>query len=181
LFLVYKKSIIKKLKFKNKNMDKSKGSSLVFIFILILIIVVSLAGGAILGVYYQGQQKPTTSTIVQENSEAFAAMPALIGNLNSSIFLPITAHGNVKKIDANKITLNNGQEDFTINVNADADVNKFIADPAQKKATGDSTNYIPQTIKFLDIKVGDTVDIYVKVLQSGQLQGFSVMIYPISK
>ena len=162
-------------------MDKSKGSSLVFIFILILIIVVSLAGGAILGVYYQGQQKPTTSTIVQEKSEAFAAMPALIGNLNSSIFLPITAHGNVKKIDANKITLNNGQEDFTINVNADADVNKFIADPAQKKATGDSTNYIPQTIKFLDIKVGDTVDIYVKVLQSGQLQGFSVMIYPISK
>ena len=160
-------------------MDKSKGSSLVFIFILILIIVVSLAGGAILGVYYQGQQKPTTSTIVQENSEAFAAMPALIGNLNSSIFLPITAHGNVKKIDANKITLNNGQEDFIITLNNDVEINTVVPDPSQTKAQAAADQrYVPQAMKFSDIKVGSLVDVYVWVMQNGQLLGFSVIIYP---
>ena len=148
-------------------------------FVILILALVLVAGGAFLGVYYQSQQQSALSQ--QENSAAFASMPALIGNLNSSIFLPITAHGNVAKIDGNKITLNNGMEDFIINVNADADINKFIADPAQKKVAGVNTNYIPQAVKFSDIKVGDTTDIYVKVLQNGQLQGAAVTIYPISK
>lgn len=147
-------------------------NQLTAIMFLVGIIIVALVSGLFLGIYYQGQQSGVAQ---QGENSAFAVMPALIGNLNSSIFLPITAHGSVVKTNGNKITLNNGSEDFLINMGNDADFSKIISDPSK------IGSYTSSEIKFSDIKVGDVADVYVKVLQNGQLQGTSILIYPASK
>lgn len=129
--------------------------------ILIIVGVVFFAVGVMLGILYQ-TQKP-------EVQQALKLSPT-VKTLSSGVVQSISAFGQVKKIEGNKITLAYSGEELTVNIREGAQV--FIPAPVQ------SADNTPKRANFSDIKTGNSVSITLKILPSGDVQGESVFIFP---
>ncbi len=133
---------------------------------LILIIagavVIFVLGGG-LGISYQAQKSGTSGS---SNSDA------VVKTLSSKVVPSIIAYGEVTNIQGKNITLSYGSDSIIIPVNDDSQIFSFgqSADtktpPVQKKVT------------FAEIKKGDSLNVNLKLLSDGTIQGTSVVILP---
>jgi hypothetical protein len=129
--------------------------------VIIVIGAVVFIVGVGLGIFYQAQ---ADSMQVTKTETANA--------LSSKVIPSIVAYGTVTKIDGNNITLTAQGDTLTVAVSPDAKVISFsstagsTAAPTQKDAS------------FSDVRTGDSINIAVKVMPDGQIQGQTVIILP---
>jgi len=81
------------------------------------------------------------------------------------------AYGQVSKVEGRAVTLTYGGNTLAINVKQDAPVYSF----AQAAGAAAPTQ---QKVDFSAVKVGDSVNIVLKMLASGDLEGQQVIILP---
>jgi hypothetical protein len=130
--------------------DKKQLSILIVMGILIF-----LAGGA-LGIISENQKIPT-----QKIETA--------NNLSSKVISSIVAYGEVKSVNGRNIVLSNLGTDLTIRIAENAPVYSFAT-------RSGSAAPVQQTVKLSDISKGDKINIALKVLPIGQMEGTSVVI-----
>lgn len=132
------------------------------IAILIAVGLVLLAMGVALGIFLP---KP----LALENLTKIKAA----NNLSSKVVSSIVAYGQVESINGRDIILSNLGDNLAISISNSAKVYSFVI---KKGATAP----VQQPVEFENIKVGDKVNVAVKILPSGQLEGSSVIILPVS-
>lgn len=93
--------------------------------------------------------------------------------LASRVISSIVAYGQIENIDGRNLTLSNFGDNLSILILDNAQVYSFTT-PSVKNATPSQ-----QTVKFENIKIGDKVNVAVKLLPNGQMQGSSVIILPL--
>lgn len=127
----------------------------------IIIGVVTFVVGAGLGIFYQSQ-------IDAPQLANFTAIKAVFKNLSSKAVPSILAYGQVTNIEGRNLTLSYSGDSVSIAISDSANINSFVKD----------SNGVPsqQKIDFSQIKNGDTLNISVKILPNGQLEGQSVII-----
>jgi len=145
----------------NKSNNKKQLVILTTVGALILLIGIGL------GVVFQMQNKTQV-----ENRKA-------VNSLSSKVVSSITAYGQVKNIEGRNITLSNLGDNLTISIANNAQAYSFST-PTTADKNGKVTTGVPvqKTVKFGDIKVGDNVNIAIKLLPTGQVQGQTVVILP---
>lgn len=134
-------------------MDKKQ-----LITLIVVSVVLFLLGGA-LGVLLQGQMGPQKTKV------------AAVQSLSSKAISSVVAYGQVDSINGRDITLSNLGDSLTVSLLDNAQVYSFTTQKG-------STAPVQQTLKFENIKVGDKVNVAVKLLPTGQMQGSSVIILP---
>jgi flagellar basal body-associated protein FliL len=102
------------------------------------------------------------------------AKVAAANNLSSKVVSSMVVYGKVKSISGRNITLDNLGDTSTISIAASAPVYSF-------RTSEGVMAKVQQIVKFGDIRIGDNVNISVKLLPSGQLQGSSVIVLPTAK
>ena len=140
----------------------------IFIKIICLIIcgAVLLGIGTLAGVNFQEQK--TTPRIAE-----LEKMENMIKILSSSKVIPsIVAFGQVGEISGRTVTLTYGTESLAIPIREDAKIYSFSGTTNQK------TPPEQKTAEFKDIKVGDKLNITLKILSNGEIEGLSVIIFP---
>jgi hypothetical protein len=125
------------------------------VILIIAGIVIFLAGGAA-GIVFEKQKIPTQKIEAADS-------------LSSKVISSIVAYGEVKSINGRNITLSNLGTDLIITIAGNAPVYSFA------NRSG-STAPSQQTVAFSDIGKGDKINIALKVLTTGQVQGTSVII-----
>ncbi len=121
--------------------------------------ILIFALGIGLGIIYQAQNKAQI-----KKNEA-------VKSLSSKTISSLTAYGKVSKIEGKNITLSSLGDNLAVP----------MADSAKVYSFNDNSgnNSAPQkAVSFEDIKVGDSVNITMKLLQDGQMQGLMVVILP---
>ncbi|TSC94246.1 MAG: hypothetical protein CEN87_541 [Parcubacteria group bacterium Licking1014_1] len=141
----------------------NKITSLISLIIIALAIFV-LGGGA--GVLYQTQK---TAPQLEQLEKA----TSIINFLSSEELSRITVFGKATKIEGRDITLSSGNDSVKVNVIDDSAIYSFVANGAAEKSAP-----VRKIVKFEEIKIGDNLNITVKLLPDGQLQGLSVIILP---
>lgn len=114
---------------------------------------------------------------LQNSNKAQARKVQAVNNLVSKVVSSIVAYGQVENIDGRNITLSNLGDNLVISIADNAQVYSFTTPVAGKNG---ATAPVQQTVKFEDIKIGDNVNVAVKLSPSGQMQGSSVIILPMS-
>lgn len=127
--------------------------------ILIIVGVVFFLVGVSAGVVIQSQNKIQ----VQKNTA--------ITGLSSRVITSITAYGEIQKIEGKKITLSNLGQEMPVLMAESAKVYKFVAQKGE-------TSLSQQPAEFGEIKVGDNVNIIMKLQKNGEMQGSSIVILP---
>ena len=93
---------------------------------------------------------------------------AIIKDLSSKTVLSTVAYGQVSKIEGKDITLSYDSDNIKISMAENSPVYSFVNDstgkPVQKK------------VDFKQIKIGDTLNITIKLLPDGQIQSQSALI-----
>jgi len=133
------------------------------LMLLIAIAIIFLILGGSLGIFYQ---QIKTAADLKNDSRILA-----IKELASSVVPSITAYGQVESIDGRDITLNFNGETMKIKIKDDA----FVFIPAMS-ANANGTASAQKTAEFKDIKVGDNVNVNLKVAEDGQIEGQMVII-----
>jgi len=129
--------------------------------ILIIVGVLLFLLGLIVGIIFQQQGGVQSVKIETAN------------NLLSKVVSSVTAYGKIENINGKIITLGNLGDSLAISLSENAPIYSFNID-------ADKPNSAPaqKTVNFEDIKVGDNVNVSVKSLPTGQLQGLSLVILP---
>lgn len=127
------------------------------IAVLIIVALLFFVVGGGLGVIYQKQ-------ICAPQANAITV-------LNSKVVPSVVAYGSVAKIEGNTIILSNEGESATFNIKKDANISLLVRDKG-----GTSSAYTYEKAEFSDIKIGDILNIVIKISPEGQLQGESVFI-----
>ncbi|MGD0576647.1 MAG: hypothetical protein ABSA74_01050 [Candidatus Staskawiczbacteria bacterium] len=141
----------------NKKENKSK-----LVILIIVGVALFLIGG---GLGIVSTQKGSQRTKIEATN-----------SLSSKVVSSIIAYGQVKNIDGRNITLSNLDDNLTISIADNAQVYSFTTPVAGKNG---GTAPVQQTVKFENIKIGDNVNVAIKLLPSGQLEGSSVIILPL--
>jgi hypothetical protein len=93
--------------------------------------------------------------------------------LSSPLIPSIVAYGRAIETNGRSITLAYGGSTMNITVKDGAEISSFkVSDDSLTMAT------TQKAVDFSEIKPGDTLNIIIKVLPDGQLQGESVIIFP---
>jgi len=140
-----------------------------------LIIILTVSGlvifilGGIAGIIYQNQKAAGTTGLAgtQTNTPA-----KLVDNLKSKVISSIVLFGKVEKISGRTLNISNNGDAINVAISNDA---RFSLVDSSPKAAG------PKTAGFENIKVGDTVNMSAKILDSNSFLGLSVVIYPAQK
>ena len=120
-------------------------------------------GGGI-GVLYQTEKTSPQSAQLEKTT-------SIINFLSSEEFSRITVFGKAEKIEGRDITLLSEKGDsLKVSVIENSPVYSFVKDNAGKP--------VRKIVKFEEIKIGDNLNITIKLLPDGQLQGLSVIILP---
>ena len=93
---------------------------------------------------------------------------ATIKDLSSKIILSSVAYGQVSKIEGRDITLSYNGDSIKINITENIPIYSFTNDSAGKS--------VQKKVDLKVIKIGDTLNITIKVLPDGQIQSQSVLI-----
>ena len=112
-------------------------------------------------------------------------------NLSSKVVSSIVAYGQVKNIDGRNITLSNLGDSLTISLTDNAQIYAFSTSASSAtsvaSSTGKSKSVAPvksttpvqRTAAFENIKVGDSVNVALRLGTDGQMQGTSLVILPV--
>ncbi len=150
--------------------------------ILIVSICIIIGGIVLLGFGYLAgislEQEKTGPQL--EKLEKFEKMINVLNSLNSSkIIASIIAFGEVTKISDRTVTLTYGTENLPVRIKEDAKIYSFIM-PAPNNKGEQVISGIPEqkNAEFKDIKVGDNLNVSLRILPEGELEGLSVIIFP---
>ena len=138
---------------------------LTFLFTIGAVFIFVLGGGA--GILYQ----------TQKDAPQIDKLASLLKRITSRAIPSITAYGQVASIEGKNITLASGGDNIIVSVRGDTEIYSFAQPTAQKQEQA----VLPtkQLVKFEDIKKGDTLNISLKVLPDGQLEGNTIIIMPL--
>lgn len=133
-----------------------KKSVLIILFLVLCVLLI--AAGTGFGIFYQ-QQKDLIS---EKNSQG------TLKSLSSKIIASIIAYGQVAKIDGRDITISYLGDSMKI----------FIEDGYKIYLIGNSAEGQSEKkeIKFEDIKIGNHLNITIKVMPDGQIIGQSILV-----
>jgi hypothetical protein len=140
----------------------------ILIILIVAGVVIFVVGGGI-GVAYQ---KQTSGTI--QNNTADVKLVNLAKIIKSTPISSIMAFGAVTKISGKTITLLYKKENINIKIRDGAKIFKLVQ---AKDANGKMTSTQKPAV-FGDIKVGDNLNVGVKIASSNTLEGSSVVIFP---
>lgn len=139
---------------------------LIKVICLIICGAVLLEIGCLAGVNFQEQK--TASRIAE-----LEKMENMVKILASSKVIPsIVAYGQVASISGKVVILAYGTESLAIPIREDAKIYSFVTStnqqgpPEQKKA------------ELKDIKIGDSLNVSLRILPDGGIEGVSVIIFP---
>ena len=132
-----------------KKMDKNN-----LIILIIAGLVLLILGGAA-GFFYKTLQ--------------ISPQLAVIKDLSSKTIPSIVAYGQVSKIEGRDITLSFNGDNIKVSVEANSPVYSFVNDAKGKP--------IQKKVELKEIKIGDSLNITIKLLPDGQLRGQSVFIF----
>ena len=93
---------------------------------------------------------------------------ALIKTLSSKTVLSTVAYGQVSEITGNDITLSYNGDNIKISMTESSPVYSFVNDS--------SGNPVQKKVDFKQIKIGDSLNITIKLLPDGQIQSQSALI-----
>lgn len=135
--------------------------------------VVFLAAGYLAGV---GLERGQTGFRLEKLEKTINVLNSLS---SSKIIASIVAFGEVTKISDRTVTLTYGTENLPIRIKEDAKVFSFIL-PAPNNKGEQVISDIPEqkNAEFKDIKLGDNLNVSIKILLEGQVEGLSVIIFP---
>lgn len=145
---------------------------LISLLIMGAVFIFILGGGS--GVLYQKQKDPTQKEILP--SEKDQKTESAIKALSSKVVPSIVSYGEVANIEGRNITLNYGGDSLIVRVKDDAQIFSFAQTAPLKK--GDIAATTRQKVEFEKIKKGDNLNIIIKLLPDGQLEGQMVTIMP---
>ncbi len=130
----------------------TKNQLVVFIASIVIVFVL----GLMLGIAIKPQQSPAVQTKVEAAT-----------NLSSKVVSSITAYGKVSGIQGRDLTLSSLGDDLVVTAAPDARIYSFDSSSKQ------------QITQFESIKAGDNVNVALKLLPNGKLQGTSIIILPV--
>ena len=142
------------------------------ITLLIIGVIVILALGSLGGILFQTQK---TAPQLEKSGK-------LIEVMSSRIIPSVVAVGEITNISGRTITLKphtNEEKPLTlsIEITKDAELSSFVF-----SITGEGEPVIGtptrEEIEFKDIKVGDNVNVSLKILSDSSFQGTSVIVFP---
>ncbi len=139
---------------------------------LILGVGLFVVGGA-LGILSQGHTISVPSNAMSQPSSS-----SLVAALNSRVIPFLTAYGQVTKIDGSNITLASKGDSLTVSIDPSANLYAYIPPTASQTDGKKNTTSANQKISLSYIRLGDTLNINLKVLPNGQLSGSSVLVVP---
>ena len=138
--------------------------------ILITIICAVLGAIILLGLGYSAGylaaltlEKGKTGSQIEQLEKAADTLK-ILGS--SKIISSFTAIGEVTKINERDITLESSGDILTIHIRDDAKIYSAMSDKRQQT-------------DFKDIKKGDTLNISLKLLSNGQIEGQEITIIPV--
>ena len=102
-----------------------------------------------------------------------------VNSLSSRVISSIIAYGEVKKVDGKTITLTNLGDEMKILIADNAQVYSFSIPATTDK--NKSASPVQQIVKIENIKIGDKVNVTMRLSSTGKMQGSSVVILPPSK
>ena len=143
-------------------MEATFKTSAITIGIIILGIAIFLAGG-IVGIIYQ-KQNSGTITGQQTNNTATAK-----SELRSKVVSSISLYGKVKSISGRTIIIVNNGDSLPVLISQDATINMLSLSDGKT---------VQEKSSFEKIKVGDNLNISVKVLENNSFSGVIVTIFP---
>lgn len=121
---------------------------------MVVVGAVLLAVGFGAGIYY--------------NMPQLQKAEALIKNLSSKTIISSVAYGQVVKVEGKDITLSYSGDTIKISMEANSPVYSFSNDSTGKQ--------IQKKVDLKEVKTGDSLNITMKLLPDGQIQGQSVLI-----
>ena len=132
--------------------------------IIIVVAVVAVIIGLALGMNLSPKS-------VAEKSQS-TKFESAVKALSSKVIPSIIAYGQVSKIENKNITLTYNKETLTIPLTQSTSIYSFVA-PATGSKTATPTQ---KKAAFSEIKVGDSLNITLKLLPDGTIEGQSVII-----
>jgi hypothetical protein len=132
--------------------------------IIIVVAVIGVIIGLVLGISLS--QKG-----ISNNSQS-NKFESAVKALSSKVIPSIIAYGQVTKIENKNITLTYNKETLTIPLTQSTSIYSFVAPEAGSKATAPTQ----KKSSFSEIKVGDSLNITIKLLPDGTIEGQSVII-----
>jgi hypothetical protein len=156
---------------KNKNMEKSQLTILLIVAGLVLFVI----GGGI-GIFYQKQITASQIKIAAAETLKAQKVESAVNFLSSKLVTYISATGQVVGVKGRDITLNSGGDTILVHIKDNAPISAPAYDstmPSIAAAPGG-----PQ-IEIENIKTGDSLNVQIKVLPDGQLEGQAIMIIPV--
>jgi hypothetical protein len=132
-------------------------------------ILLSVAGILLIAfVFYLGM-------LFQSSSKIQLIKNQTVSTLSSKTVSSINAYGKVSNINGKNVTLSNLGDRLVILMTDTSHIYSIVAPSLGKKTVNVP---IQKTIYFEDIKVGDSVNVVLKLLSDGQLQGQSLVVLP---
>lgn len=99
-----------------------------------------------------------------------------IALLNSKIVSSVMARGTVTQIEGTKVTLTYDGATQPVAIKSDANITKLVFVPGAK---ANQPKYTTNAGSFSDLKVGDNLEMMVRVFSDGRVEGFNVTILPV--
>jgi hypothetical protein len=134
--------------------------------ILIILFIVGFAffvlGGGV-GIIYQKQH---TDQIVNQ-------LPEFIDNLQSKVISSVLVSGTVVRVSEKNIILNNNGNEIEIPLSQDAKIISLINSYNEKDQNLKTEK---SDISLKNIKVGDKLNVKVRILSDGKLEGYMVTV-----
>ena len=142
------------------------------LFVFLALFLVALGGG--IGIIYQNQNDAPLKEEISILKGSTAVLENTVKELSSPVITPIVAYGQVKKIDGKNITLNFNEGSLTVKIKDDAKV---------YYSTSNGNNSAPtmKEVNFNNIKVNDTLDIFLEISKDNRLEGKFAHIYVTTK
>ena len=137
------------------------------VVIIIVLIIVGL--GLVTAAYFTG-----VSSGILKNRPEIQKAEKVVKMLSSKTITLIDSFGKVTKISDRTITLTQNGESLDINIEKDAPVYLYLASASAEIMA--ATTPKQSMSEFKNIKVGDNLNITMKVSPDGQIGGISVTI-----
>jgi len=113
-------------------------------------------------------------TFFQSHSKTQLTKNQAVNTLSSKTVSSITAFGKVESINGKNITISNLGANLVISMTDNARIYSLIV-PTEVNSIATP---VQQDISFSDVKVGNNINVILKLLSDGQMQGQSLVVLP---
>jgi len=129
-------------------------NKIILIVLSVALLILAFGGGYVFKTIQASPQIKKAETVVKD--------------LSSKTVLSAVVYGQVSKIEGRDITLSYNGDSIKINITDTTPIYSFAND-----FTGKS---VQKKVDFKDIKIGNTLNITIKILPDGQMQSQSVLV-----